>query len=178
MINCDFIIFNSCNHCIKVWISMSSRCFCFLNYIHELKTKLTFVSIERNIGLRSFKPVQIIGWWTDKYSFMNGKACIMEWITDIQNPGSDYMHICNINVDYEEVSMCHCNVGLIKINTLNLRTPICTVNCNTFPCIRTAAFLNTSSNEWTEELCPFREGFYWYGRQKKAGIFVLVILHK
>ena len=48
----------------------------------------------------------------------------MEFINDIQNPGSESIHIHNSNVDSEEFSMCHWTVGLIKINTLNMRTPI------------------------------------------------------
>ena len=60
-------------------------------------------------------------WWTDIEYLMNGKGCIMEFITDIQNPLSEFMHIRYINVDYEGVKMCHRNVGMIKINTLNMR---------------------------------------------------------
>ena len=66
------------------------------------------------IGVRSLKPVYIIGWWNETDSFMNGKTCIMEYITTIQNIGSESMHICNINVDSEGVGMCHWTVGLIK----------------------------------------------------------------
>ena len=53
------------------------------------------------------KPAQIIGWWNDTYAFMNGDICILEIITEIQNPGSESMHICDRNIDYEGVSMCH-----------------------------------------------------------------------
>ena len=55
---------------------------------------------------------------------MNGNICILKCITDIQNHGSESMHICDSNVDSEWVSMCQWTVGLIKINTFNLRTPI------------------------------------------------------
>ena len=44
-----------------------------LNSIHALKTKCISISIERNIGVIYFKPVQIIGWWTDTDAFTNGK---------------------------------------------------------------------------------------------------------
>ena len=88
------------------------------------------------------------------------------------------MHRCNSYVDSEWVSMCHWNLWLIDINTFNLRTLIFTVTCKTFPSIRTFTFLNTSSNEWTEEFFSFRERFNWGGSWKKANIFVLVILKK
>ena len=45
---------------------------------------------------------------------MNGYIFILEIITDIQNPGSKYMHIHNINVDYEGSSMCKGTVVMIK----------------------------------------------------------------
>ena len=129
--------------------------FCPLNYIHALKKKYTSFSIERNIG----KPFQIMGWWTDIDSLINGNIFILECITDNQNHGSESMHSRDRNVDYEGVSMCHWNVGLIKTNTLNLRNPVCTVLCKTFPCIRTDVFLDNWINEWAEKLCSFREGF-------------------
>ena len=47
--------------------------------------------------------------------------------------------------------MLHWTVWLIKINNFNMRTPICTVACNKFPCIITFTFFNTSNNEWIEE---------------------------
>ena len=65
MIKCAFIISHDYNHCIKDPISFSSRYFCSLNPVHKLKTKLTIILIERNIGLSFFKPLQIIGWWTE-----------------------------------------------------------------------------------------------------------------
>ena len=37
------------------------------------------------------------------------------------------MHTCDYNVGSGEFGMCHGNVGLLKINTLTLRNPICTV---------------------------------------------------
>ena len=48
--------------------------------------------------------------------------------------------------------MWHWNVAMIKTNTLNLRTPICKVTCNKFLSIIIVAFINTWSNEWTENL--------------------------
>ena len=82
------------------------------------------------------------------------------------------MNSRNRNVDYEGVSMCHWNVGLIKVNTLNMITPIYTVECNKCTYIRTFNFFNTSSNEWTEDFCSFREVFNWDEIRKKADIFV------
>ena len=91
-----------------------------LNYIHTLKIKRAFIFIERNIGVRSLKPVQIIGWWTDTDSIIYGNGCILKCMSAIQNPGSESIHSHNRNVDYEGISMCHWNVGLIQINTLNM----------------------------------------------------------
>ena len=98
----------------------------------------------------------------------------MEFITDTKSPGNKSMHSRDSNVDYEGFRMCHWTVIPIKINTLNLRNPICTVACKKFPCIRTVTLLNTWSNEWTEDLCSFREGFDWYGIQKKIYIFLFL----
>ena len=71
--------------------------------------------------------------------------------------------------------MWHGTVGLIKFNFLNLINPICKVAFKTFLCIRTVILLNTRSNEWTEDLCATRDGFYWCGTQNKSKLFVLVI---
>ena len=95
--------------------------------------------MERKIGVVFFKPDHIIGWWRDTDSFMNMYMCILESITDIYNPGSEYMHIRDSNVYSEGVSMCHRTIVLTKIKTLNMKTPICTVACNTFLCIITVA---------------------------------------
>ena len=57
----------------------------------------------------------------------------MEYITDIQNHVSYYIHSRDINIYSEGVSMCHGIVELIKINTFNLRTPIFKVACNKYP---------------------------------------------
>ena len=178
MINCAFLIFQNCKNCIKELIQFYSSCFFPLIYIHALKTKRTAIPIERNIGVIFFKPVQIIGCWTDTDYFMNGNICILEWITDIKNPCSESMRIRDINVNSEGFSMCHWTVGLIKINTLNMRISICSVFCNKFPCIRTVALLITLINDWTEDLCSSREEFYWYGSWKKAENFVIVVFHK
>ena len=81
-----------------------------------------------NIGVIYFKQLYIIGWRTDIDSIMNGNIFILKCINDIQNPGSESMHIRNRNVDYEEVRICHWTIGLIKIDKLNLITPIFTVS--------------------------------------------------
>ena len=77
---------------------------------------------------------------------MNGNICIIELISDIQNPGSESMHICDSNVDYEGFGMCHRTVGVIKINNLNLRTHIFKVVSNKFLCIKIVEFNNTWIN--------------------------------
>ena len=118
----------------------------FPEFYFLLKKKSNFISIERNIWVRYFKPVYIIGWWNDTESFINGNIFILEHITVIQNIGSESMHSRDINIGSEGFIMCHWTVVLIKINTLNLITPIRKVACNKFPCIRTVAFLNTWSN--------------------------------
>ena len=78
--------------------------------------------------MRFFKPVHIKGCWTDIEYFIDGNICIMKCIADIHNTGSESMHSRDINFDYEGVRMFHCTVVLIKINNLNLRTPIYTVD--------------------------------------------------
>ena len=45
MINCAFLIFQNCNNCVKDYIPFSSRLFCSLRYIHELKAKWNVISI-------------------------------------------------------------------------------------------------------------------------------------
>ena len=77
------------------------------------------------------------------------------------------MHICNRNVDYEVVIMRHWNVGLKKINNLNLRNPIWTLDWNKIPYITTFDCLNNRSNEWMKDLGYSRERFDWYGIWKK-----------
>ena len=94
------------------------------------------------IGVRCFKPVHITGSWNYIDSFINVNIYILRFITDIQNYGSESMHICDRNVDYKGFSMCHWTVVLIKINTLNLRTPIFTVARKELTCIITVAPLN------------------------------------
>ena len=129
-------------------------------------------------GVRYLKKVYIIGCWTDTDYFMNGNIFILKLITDIQNPGSESMHIWDSNVGSEWVSMFHWTVGLIKINALNLITTTCAFACSNFPCIITVTFLNIFSNEWTKWFFSFREEFDWYGSRNKAEISVLVILQK
>ena len=127
MINCAFLIFHHCTHCIKEFIPLSSGWFRSLNSIHALKTKWAFVLIYRNIGVRSLKTIYIICWWIDIDPLIHGKCFILKFIAGIQNTGSDSMRSCYSNVDSEGVSMCHWTVLLIKINTLNMRTPNFTV---------------------------------------------------
>ena len=77
------------------------------------------------------------------------------------------MHSRNINIDSEWSSMCHWTLGLTKINSFNLRSPIWTVVCKSFPFIRTVTFLNTSSNEWTENFSL--QGDIWLEWEPKKG---------
>ena len=147
MINCDFLIFHHCNHCIKEYITLLTGWFYFLNSIYELKTKQNLISVEREIGVIFFKSVQIIWWYTDTDSLINGKIDFWESITDIQNHGNESIHSPNINVDSEGSIMCHRTVVMIKINTFNIITPICTLACNEFSFIITISFLNTRCNE-------------------------------
>ena len=148
----------------------------YISFMHWRDNGLFY--INRNIGVRLFKTVQILGWWTDKEYFMNGNLCILGYIADIQNYGSESMHSCYRNVDYEEVRTCHWTEVSIKINTLNMITSIWTVLCNKFSWLITVALLNIWINEWMEDLCSIREIFDCYGIRKKAEIFVLLILHK
>ena len=69
------------------------------NYIHALNKERTFISIERNIGVRYLKLVQIKGWGTVTDPCINGTICILKCITDIQNPVSESIHIHIINID-------------------------------------------------------------------------------
>ena len=100
---------------------------------------------------------------------MNWVICILEIITDINKPGSKYMHRCDSNVDSEGSRMCNGTVGMIKTNNLNLRNPICTVARKTFLCIRTVDFFNNWINEWTEDLCSTGELFDCYCSLKMGG---------
>ena len=88
------------------------------------------------------------------------------------------MHVCNSNVYSELVTMCHQTLWCTRINTFNMRTLICKVARNKFPWIRTVNFLNTRSNEWMQDFCSFREGFYWDGSWEKANILIPIILSK
>ena len=85
---------------------------------------------------------------------MNGVIFILKFITDFYNPIIAYMYSHDSNVDSELVSMWHCTTWLIKINNLNLRTPIFAVLCNKFTCIRTVTLLNTRRNYLLEDLFP------------------------
>ena len=184
MTKCDFLVFQNFNHCIKGSIPLSSLWIITLNTIHALDTKLTITPIERNIRVRIFKPLHIIGLWADTNSLMNCSLGVMEIITDIQNPYSESMHNCDSNVDLELTIMWYWTIRLIKVNGLNLITPIFIVKWNKFPCIRgfrciiTVDLLDTCSNEKTEELCFTVERFDWYRSQNNFNIFVLVIFHR
>ena len=78
-----------------------------LNSIHVLETKNTIIPIESNIRLKNFKPFQIIGWCNDIDSFMNWNIYVLESITDIQYPCSDFIHSHYINVDPEQIIICY-----------------------------------------------------------------------
>ena len=84
---------------------MSYSWFCSLNPVDALKTKRIEISIDRNIGVKISKTVQIIGWWTDIDYFMNGNIFILEIITEIQNSGSESIHSRYSNVDVEGIRM-------------------------------------------------------------------------
>ena len=71
--------------------------------------------------------------------------------------------------------MCHWTVGLIKSNTLNMITPIFTLDCNKCLCIITVVFLNTWSNELMEDLCYVRKGFI--GMVSKIRLICLFLLY-
>ena len=101
----------------------------------------------------------------------------LESITDIQYLCSKSMHIRYSNVDPEQIRMWYWTIILIKLNALYLRNPIFTVQFNKFSCIETFIFLDTWSNDVSEELFYIREGFYCYGSQKKVNIFVLIIFY-
>ena len=173
MINCFFFVFNNFNHCVKEQIILQSCWFSTLYSIHVFKTKWNTIPINRNIGLRVFKPVKIIGWWNDTKSFINWNICVLESITDIQHPFSSSTHSQYSNVDPELFRMCYWTMILIKFNALDIRTPIFTVLYNKFTCIRTVTFLNTWINERMQDLFYIRNGFDQHGKQKKFNIFVL-----
>ena len=73
----------------------------FHEFHSRLEGKWTIIFIESNIGVRCFNPVQIIRWWTDTDSSMNGNIYIMKFITDIQNTVTEYIHSRDSNVDSE-----------------------------------------------------------------------------
>ena len=145
MINCDFLVF--CNQTTASRSLFHFRPEIFLYFIYVLNKKFTAILIDGNIGVIFFKLVQIIGWWTETDSYMNGEICILEQINDTQNPGREYMNSHDSNVDSEGVKMCHWTIGLIKINTLNMRTHIYTVAINKFTFTTTVALLDTCINE-------------------------------
>ena len=170
MINYDFLIFHilttaSRNQLRYRWAGYPPV-IPFMNWGNNW----TVILVEINIGVIVFKPVHMIGWWIDTNLFMNENIFILYSITDIQYPGSESMHRRDINVDSEGFIMYHRTLGLIKINSLDMITPICTVVCKIFPCIITVTLLNTWSNEWTEDLCSIREISYRYGIWKRVEI--------
>ena len=69
--------------------------------------------------------------------------------------------------------MCHWNVGLIKINILNIRDHIYTVECKTFPSIITVTLLKTRINEWTEDFFPSERDFIGMGSKRKLEFLFL-----
>ena len=79
-----------------------------------------------------------------------------ECIAGIWNPGSEFMHSRDSNVDSERVIICQWTVGFIKINTFNLRAPIWTVAWNKIPFIITVTFLILGS--MSEQMIFFPSG--------------------
>ena len=130
---------------------------CTLNLIHTLEGKWTVITIESNIRVNVFKPVQIITWWTDTKYFMNGNIFILEGITNTQNNGSESMYNFYSNVYPEQIRICYWTIGLIKVNALDPGTPICTVFWNEVTCIRTVTLFDTLINNITEDFCIIRE---------------------
>ena len=149
----------------------------WIKLIHWQQNGL-LISIEGNIRVIYFKPIQIIGWWNDKQSFINWNICIMEIITNIQYPCSNYIHRCYKSFDPELISMWYWNIRLIKINDLDMRTSICRALCKKIPCIITVTFLDTWINEIIEDLCSIREWLDQYGIRKKVKSFVLITFYK
>ena len=148
MINCAFLIFNNCDQWIKDSIKFSSRWFCSLNFIDELKKMDNRLDWEEHCDkiFQTSLDNRVVDWyrlfheWEHLYSEIHYLH---------PNPGSESMHSCDINVDYKWVIMCNCTAGLMKINTYNLRAPICTVPRNKITCFITSTFLNTSNTELT-----------------------------
>ena len=99
MIDCDFIVFKNCNHCVYQYIALSYIWVCTLITIHKLNTKLSVISIDKNNRIEFFRLVQIIWWRDDTKSFMNGNISILEGIANIKNPGSDMMNSQYSNID-------------------------------------------------------------------------------
>ena len=74
--------------------------------------------------------------------------------------------------------MFYWHIIFIKVNALNLRTPIDTMPCNKFTCIRTVTFLDKFINDRVEKLFPTREVFNMYWVLNKVNTLVLIILEK
>ena len=53
-----------------------------------------------NARIVFFKPVWIMGWWTDTKSSINCNICILDSIYNIQNLGSDNMHSMYATLEY------------------------------------------------------------------------------
>ena len=124
MINFDLLVFKNYNYCIKETIPLSYCWISTLNSICELYKKGTVTPIKMEIRIIIFKLVKIIGWWTDTGYLMNWSICVIESITDIQYPFSESMHIIYSNVYPEWISMCYWTIILIKVSSLDLRTPM------------------------------------------------------
>ena len=92
---------------------------------------------------------------------MNVNVRIMKCVSGTQNHGSESIHSRDSNVDCEGVIMCHCTIGLIKINTLSEQSP--------------SLILGAMSERGIFSLGGV---FDWYGSSMKADILVLVIFHE
>ena len=109
---------------------------------------------------------------------MNRNICILESITEIIHPGSEYMNIHYSNIYSEGVILCHRTLLMIKTNSLNLKNIIFAVMCSKFPWIITVVFLNTWSNDWTEDRCSIGKLFGQYGIRNKSETFFLLYFKK
>ena len=110
--------------------------------------------------------------------FRESEHFFLKIITDIQYPCNEYMHIIYITVDYSWSNIFYWTIRLLKVNYLNLRTTICTVERNKFPCIRTFTFFNTCINTRMEDISSIRQVFDCYVSHNKVNTFFLVVLYK
>ena len=105
----------------------TSILFPWILFMHWRKNGLSswLIGTLGNISQNSLYNM-VVDWHRLSHSW---KHFILKCITDIQSPGSDSMHTRDSSFDSEGVNIFHWTVGLIKINTLNLGTPIYTVEC-------------------------------------------------